>query len=118
MIADFEDFVTWMYVVVDDCWKQIAPLYQRPGPEPISCSDSELLTVALVSECRMWWRETQLVAEWKAYKPLFPSLPERSRFNRRRRNLMGALNQSARLCSRCLMWLKMALERSTACRCR
>lgn len=93
MIADFEDFVTWMYVVVDDCWKQIAPLYRRPGPDPTSCSDSELLTVALVSECRSWSRETHLVAEWKAYRPLFPRLPERSRFNRRRRNLMGALNQ-------------------------
>ena len=93
MIADFEDFVTWMYVVVDDCWKQIAPLYQRPGPEPTSCSDSELITIALVSECRSWSRETHLVAEWKAYRPLFPRLPERSRFNRRRRNLMGVINQ-------------------------
>lgn len=93
MIADFEDFVTWMFVVVDDCWKQIASLYHRPGPEPSSCSDSELITVAIVSECRSWCRETQLVHEWKAYQPLFPRLPERSRFNRRRRNLMYAINQ-------------------------
>lgn len=93
MIADFEDFVTWMYVIVDDCWKQIAWQYRRPGPEPRSCSDSELITIALVSECRAWCRETHLIAEWKAYKPLFPRLPERSRFNRRRRNLMQAINQ-------------------------
>jgi hypothetical protein len=30
--------------------------------------------------------------EWAAYRHLFPRLPERSRFNRRRRNLMGAIN--------------------------
>lgn len=93
MIADFEDFVTWMFVTVDDLWKQIAPLYQRPGPEPTSCSDSELITVALVSECRGWDRETHLMAEWKPYRFLFPKLPERSRYNRRRRNLMFAINQ-------------------------
>ena len=92
MIADFEDFVTWMFVTVDDCWQQIEHLYRRPGPEPSSCSDSELITLALVSECRSWSRETHLIQEWKAYRPLFPRLPERSRFNRRRRNLMYAIN--------------------------
>jgi hypothetical protein len=92
MIADFEDFVTWMYVTVDDCWKQIAWLYRRPGPQPRTCTDSELITIALVSECRSWCRETHLIEEWKAYRPLFPTLPERSRFNRRRRNLMLAIN--------------------------
>lgn len=44
MIADFDDFVTWMYVIVDDLWQPIAQLYRRPGPEPTSCSDSELMT--------------------------------------------------------------------------
>lgn len=93
MIADFDDFVTWMFVMIDDVWQQIAPLYQRPGPEPTSCSDSELITVAIVSACRGWRSETQLVQEWAEYRRLIPRLPERSRFNRRRRNLMGAINQ-------------------------
>lgn len=93
MIADFEDFVTWMYVIVDDFYKPIAKLTQRPGPEPRSCSDSELICVALVSECRSWCRETELIHEWSAYKPLFPRLPERSRFNRRRRALARVINQ-------------------------
>jgi Transposase DDE domain len=92
MIADFETFVTWMYVVVDDIWQQIAPLYRRAGPDPTSCSDSELITIALVSECRGWDRETHLVAEWQPYRALFPRFPERSRYNRRRRNLMYAIN--------------------------
>jgi hypothetical protein len=91
MITDFDDFVTWMFVIVDDLWRGIASLYRRPGPDPSSCSDSELITVALISECRSWDRETQALQEWAAYRHLFPRLPERSRFNRRRRNLMGAI---------------------------
>lgn len=91
MITDFDDFVTWMYVLIDDIWQQIAPLYQRPGPQP-ACSDSELITMAVVAECREWDKETNLIGEWHNYRHLFPIQPERSRFNRRRRNLMGAIN--------------------------
>jgi Transposase DDE domain len=80
-----------MFVIIDDLWLTIAPLHWRPGPEPTSCSDSELITVALISECRSWDRETQAMQELAAYRHLFPRLPERSRFNRRRRNLMGAI---------------------------
>lgn len=93
MITDFDDFVTWMFVIIDDLWLGIASFYRRPGPDPSSCSDSELITVALISECRTWDRETQAMQEWAAYRHLFPRLPERSRFNRRRRNLMGAINR-------------------------
>ena len=91
MIADFDDFVTWMYILIDDIWQQIGPLYQRPGPQP-ECSDSELITMAVVAECREWDKETNLIAEWHNYRHLFPIQPERSRFNRRRRNLWGAIN--------------------------
>ena len=91
MITDFDDFVTYMYVLIDDIWQQIGHLYQRPGPQP-DCSDSELLTMAIVGECREWDKETNLLAEWRAYPHLFPILPERSRFNRRRRNLAAAFN--------------------------
>jgi len=97
MIASFEDFVTWMFVTIDDLWRQIAPFYDRPGPEPTSCSDSELMTIAIVSECRGWDRETHLEAEWKPYRSLFPRFPNRSRFNRRRRNLMFAINHIRQL---------------------
>ena len=97
MIADFDDFVTYLFVIVDDLWKGIAPLYHRPGPEPSTCSDSELITVAIVSECRSWARETNAMHEWRSYRHLFPRLPERSRYNRRRRNLWGAINQIRQL---------------------
>lgn len=93
MITDFDDFVTWMFVIIDDIWQGMAPLYHRPGPAPSTCSDSELITVAVVSACRAWHRETEALQEWRAYRHLIPRLPERSRFNRRRRNLLGAINQ-------------------------
>jgi hypothetical protein len=91
MITDFEDFCLYTFVIVDDIWQQIAPLFTRPGPQP-ECSDSELITIALVSECRGWDKETEYLDHWLPYLDLFPHFPERSRFNRRRRNLMLAIN--------------------------
>lgn len=96
MIADFEDFCLYMYVLVDEWWAQIGPRYRRPGPAP-ACSDSELLTMVLVGECRGWDQETELVTAWQAYRHLFPVLPERSRFNRRRRALQHAINDLRRV---------------------
>ena len=89
MINDFDDFCLWMYVLVDDMWREIAPWFQRPGPAP-DCSDSELLTMALVGECRGWNLETDLLSNWHEHRDLFPHIPSQSRFNRRRRNLMDA----------------------------
>lgn len=91
MITDFDDFCLWVYVIVDDIWKQIAPLFKRPGPVPV-CSDSELITMALVGECRGWDKETEMLSHWREHRNLFPNIPSQSRFNRRRRNLMQAFN--------------------------
>ncbi len=65
MITDFEDLCLWMYVVIDDLWQPLAPRFARPGPAP-ACSDSELLTLALVSECRGWDVATELLSHWQA----------------------------------------------------
>ena len=69
--------------------QEIAPLFKRPGPQPV-CSDSELLTMALVGECRGWDEETIMLSHWHGHADLFPKIPSQSRFNRRRRNLMYA----------------------------
>jgi hypothetical protein len=87
MITEFEDFCTWVFVVVDDIWKQVAPFFKRPGPAP-DCSDSELIAMALIGECRGWHMETELLCCWKEHRDMFPCIPSQSRFNRRRRNLM------------------------------
>jgi IS5 family transposase len=96
LIADFEDFCLAMYVLVDDLWARLGPRYRRPGPAP-ACSDSELITMVLVGECRGWDEETELIAAWQAYRALFPVIPERRRFNRRRRALQHAINDLRRV---------------------
>lgn len=91
MITEFEDFCTWVYVIVDDIWKEVAPFFARPGPAP-ACSDSELIAMSLIGECRGWHMETDLLSYLREYRHLFPILPSQSRFNRRRRNLMQGMN--------------------------
>jgi IS5 family transposase len=91
MIHDFDDFCLWMYVTVDDIWQRIAWLFSRPGPQPL-CSDSELIAMALIGECRGWDLETEMLCHWRERRDLFPQVPTQSRFNRRRRNLMYGFN--------------------------
>lgn len=110
MITDFEDFCLYVYVVVDDLWPRIAAQYRRPGPAP-ACSDSELITMVLVGEWRGWDLETDLVANWTEHRDLFPVLPERSRLNRRRRQLAGAINELRRAV---LSLLDLARDRQAA----
>jgi hypothetical protein len=107
MIANFEDFCLYMYVLVDELWTRLGPRYRRPGPAP-ACSDSELLTMVLVGECRGWDLETEAVTAWQEYRALFPVIPERSRFNRRRRALQYAINDLRRLA---LTMLELAQDR-------
>jgi hypothetical protein len=61
MITEFDDFCTWVFVVVDDIWKPIAPLFKRPGPQP-ECTDSESIAMSLIGECRGWHMETELLS--------------------------------------------------------
>lgn len=80
-----------MYVIIDDIWQQIAPLLKRPGPAP-EVGDSELITMAVAGECRGWDKESELISNSQEHTVLFPRIPERSRFNGRRRNLMFPIN--------------------------
>ena len=107
MINDFEDFCIWMYLIVDDIFEQIEPLFKRPGPKP-ECSDSELITMAIVGECRGWDVETEMLSYWQEHRDMFPHIPSQSRFNRRRRNLMLAFNLIRRTV---LQWMDVAQDR-------
>lgn len=108
--AEFADFCLGMYVLVDELGDRVGAWYRRPGPAP-ACSDSELLTMVLVGECRGWDLETEAVACWREHRDLFPVVPERSRFNRRRRALMHALNALRRVA---LAQLDLAADRQCA----
>ena len=69
------------YVIVDDMLIKLAPLLRRPGPPP-QCSDSELITMILIAECKGWDIETQLLSEFSQHPNLFPILPSQTRFIR------------------------------------
>jgi hypothetical protein len=92
MITDFDDLCLWTYVIVDDMLIKLAPLLRRPGSSP-DCSDSELITMILIAECKGWDIETQLLSEFSQHPHLFPILPCQTRFNRRRRNLGAIINR-------------------------
>lgn len=64
----------------------------------------------IVGACRGWDVETELVSQWHARRDLFPQVPERSRFNRRRRNLMHAINRI-----RCLVVQLLDLAQDRYC---
>jgi IS5 family transposase len=103
----FEDFCLWVYCLVDELWPRIAPALRRPGPPP-ACSDQELVAMVLVAECKGWDQETEFASEWAQHRDLFPRQPERSRLNRRRRQLQDAINLLRRLL---LAGLDFALDR-------
>ena len=90
-ITNFDDFCLWMYCIMEDSYRQIAPLFRRPGPASV-CSDSELMAMVLIGECKGWNSELTLLSEWRNHPTLFPHVPSQSRFNRRRRNLWQAFN--------------------------
>jgi len=96
MIHDFEDFCLIVYAITDDLCKQLEPFLRRPGPTP-KCSDSELIALCLIGECKGWDKESDLLSNMKSFQHLFPNLPEKSRFNRRRRNLMFIINLMRRI---------------------
>jgi hypothetical protein len=96
MIADFDDFCLWVYVIVDTFYQQVEPLLHRRGPQAV-CSDSEVISMSVIGECRGWEQETELLSQMQDHQDKFPHIPTQSRFNRRRRNLMWVTNVIRRL---------------------
>ena len=91
MITDFDDFCLWVYYIVDEIYQAIEPMLGLRGPRAV-CSNSELMAMSIIGECRGWDLETNLLSEMQEHRDLFPHIPEQSRFNRRRRNLMSVVN--------------------------
>jgi hypothetical protein len=93
---DLDTFMTTLYVIVDDWFREkaIDKVLRRPGPVP-SMSDAEVVSVALAGQWRKgvpWDSERSLVRYMQAHgKKWFPTMLERSAFNQRVRNLWGVL---------------------------
>lgn len=90
-IANFEDFILTVYVVIDDLYHQSAPseVIHRRHVLDAKLSDPEIITISLCGELagidseNAWFSFVK-----KNYRYLFPQLCSRSRFNRTRRALM------------------------------
>ena len=98
MTLDLDTFPVALYAIVDDLYQRhyahLKP--SRPGRRS-EMSDSEVLTLTI----RAQWRGKserkflRMVGEhWRSY---FPRILSRSAFNRRSRDLSGALNSGIRL---------------------
>lgn len=92
-------FTTW-YVLVDDAYcalvTHLGRLRQR-GPTP-TCSDSEVITIALITETFFHGHEELCLSFIRQYhRDLFPRVLDDTRFNRRRRALAGVIEAIRRM---------------------
>ena len=98
-----EDLFLVIYCLVDDwmhqCYGSSNLPRKRRGPRQTEFTDSEVLTILLVGELCQCHRERAWLRQVRAsYHPLFPRLPEDSRFSRR-----------AQLVREALRWFRQAL---------
>ena len=86
--------LTTLFTIVDDTMKgsaMIQDALKRPGPAP-HLSDSEVITLALYQELIGEPREDHFFRLHQAsLRPFFPGLNERSRYNRRKRDLCSVI---------------------------
>ena len=89
-MVDVDTFLTTLYVMVDDfCHSR--PPKRRPGPEA-SLSESEVLTLAIFAR----WSRFDSERDFYRYadtelRDAFPTLPDRSQFNRLVRSHTGLI---------------------------
>jgi hypothetical protein len=93
-MLDKATVLTILFTIVDDTMKGSAVIQQaltRPGPAP-RLSDSEVITLALYQELIGEPREDHFFRLHQAsLRPFFPGLNERSRYNRRKRDLWSVI---------------------------
>jgi len=93
-MLDKATVLTTIFTIVDDTMKGSAVIQQalkRPGPAP-QLSDSEVVTIALYQELIGEPREDHFFRLHRAsLLPFFPRLNERSRYNRRKRDLWSVI---------------------------
>jgi hypothetical protein len=95
MELDVDTFLTTVYCIVDDLYREqfAAAKPSRPGARPV-LSDSEVLTLLLLGQWQADRKERGFLRfvrrYWRAY---FPRLLSQSAFNRRSRDLWGVCCQ-------------------------
>ena len=93
-MLDKATVLTTIYTIVDDAMKGsavIQEILKRPGPAPSLC-DSEVVTIALYQELIGEPREDHFFRLYQQQlRHYFPGLNERSRYNRRKRDLWSVI---------------------------
>jgi len=93
-MLDVDTFLTTLYVIVDD-FCQSHPPKKRPGPQASLC-ESEIITLAIFAR----WGRFSSEREFYRYatghlRDAFPTLPDRSQFNRLLRSQANLIEEMA-----------------------
>jgi hypothetical protein len=103
---DLETFFTTVYVLIDDWYTEHVVQNKPKVGAPARMSDSEVLTVAIVGQWRVgvpWRSERGLVRYLQAHgRDMFPTMLQRSAFNRRVRYLWGVLAELQHIIAKAL----------------
>ena len=90
-LVDSDTFLTTLYVMIDDFCQSHLPPEHHCGA-PASLTRSEVLTLALVGQGQRFPRERGCYREAQRHlREAFPNVPDRSQFNRLRRQQQDAL---------------------------
>ena len=93
-MVDVDTFLTTLYVMVDDLC-QSHPPKRNPGPEA-SLSASEVITLAIFARWGRFSSERDFYRyARKRLRDAFPTLPDRSQFNRLVRSCAGLIEEVA-----------------------
>ncbi len=81
-MLDVDTFLTTLYVMVDDFCQSYRPQRRRPGPEASLCG-SEVITLAIFARWSRFSSERDFYRYAEGHlRGAFPTLPDRSQFNR------------------------------------
>lgn len=91
-LQQFKDFFLVSYVIIDDLYQQFVPAHitKRSRHDAMKLTDSEVITIGICGEClgidseNAWYSFVK-----RNFSDLFPCLCSRSRFHRRRKNLLS-----------------------------
>ena len=95
-IENLTDLFTNIFVIIDDIYNEIIPMSikNRRNIKDSKLYDSEIITISIVGELLTIDSEKSFFSLLKReYKSLFPSLGDRTRFNRTKRNLHSVISK-------------------------
>jgi hypothetical protein len=94
-MVDVDTFLTALYVMVDDFCQSYRPQRRRPGPEAALCR-SEVITLAIFARWSRFSSERDFYRYAECYlRGAFPTLPDRSQFNRLVRSYTDTIEEMA-----------------------